>query len=303
MKRIELKSKNSHIFVNFNFLEGNILYIEYPEKVVKIRIYGRINRDFEIITNTNINLLDGDIKVLFYIDEEWSEFLLPLDLKEKKDLVFRYTREGLKYKIILPNNFYDYIGLNYQLNNFDIGIHYYVLDGDDLLDAVIENNLEFEVSDIYLNKQIKIFLDVNKDDLKYSFFILEEKFLYKIDPQFTQPTFKPNLKYIYQNNTSTISLNNNKSTIIQPIFIRTQPLGLIKIYKNIKQTIALNLDIYKAYTELFKLKIGDYVFVNKGYTIDGAIFEVLVGDVENEGSYFILDDNYNLITTGNYNLV
>lgn len=97
-----------------------------------------------------------------------------------------------------------------------------------------------------------------------------------------------------------------KNNIIKPVFFRVDELNDLKIHKNVIENIAINLDVYKNKVELFYLKIGDVSFSEIGRNSTGIIFKInssKLKDVNTSGSYYILNQDNEMVTSGNYNIV
>lgn len=100
-----------------------------------------------------------------------------------------------------------------------------------------------------------------------------------------------------------------KANIQKPIFIKVQNSSKITIHPAVTENIVINLDAYKNKVRVFTLKIKDQVFIEIGRISNGVIFKIvgpkLQFDEENsaEGTYYILDDEGVLVTTGNYTAV
>lgn len=99
--------------------------------------------------------------------------------------------------------------------------------------------------------------------------------------------------------------NDFKNNLTRPVFIRTQASNSIVIHPSATENIAINLREYKNYVETFTLRIADVDFVEYGRQSSNVIFKVvgkqLPEEIEN-GIFYILDDNDEIITTGNYTL-
>lgn len=98
-------------------------------------------------------------------------------------------------------------------------------------------------------------------------------------------------------------ISDSKSNIVKPIFIRTYDTSNIKIHPSVTENICVNLDLYKASVEVFYIKIEDVEFSEIARTSNGVIFKVIGNKLANEvtsGTYYILNENHELVTTGNY---
>lgn len=115
-----------------------------------------------------------------------------------------------------------------------------------------------------------------------------------------------NINAVNKNVVETIKVDNisdYKSHIIQPVFIRVRDSSNIIIHKGINENICINLDPYKSKVSRFIIKIGDNNFKQTSSTSQGIIFKIngaLLKDVNESGTYYILNEDYELVTTGKY---
>lgn len=94
-----------------------------------------------------------------------------------------------------------------------------------------------------------------------------------------------------------------RTNIQQPIFIQAQKADGIEIHRGVREHIALNLDMYRAYTNMFYLRINGIDFPEYARNVYGVIFPIdgnMLGDAPAEGTYFILDANRDTVTNGKY---
>lgn len=95
----------------------------------------------------------------------------------------------------------------------------------------------------------------------------------------------------------------SKSNIILPIFYRVRELGNMVIHPEVNENICINLDAYKSKVSNFILQLEGVKFTEIGTTNSGTIFKV-IGNMlpksQQSGSFYILDQDGNLITTGKY---
>lgn len=101
-------------------------------------------------------------------------------------------------------------------------------------------------------------------------------------------------------------ISDSKSNIIKPIFIRTYDASTINIHPSVTENICINLDLYKANVEVFYIKIEDVEFIENSRIQNGVIFKIIGNKLPNEitsGTYYILNENHELVTTGKYNYI
>lgn len=100
--------------------------------------------------------------------------------------------------------------------------------------------------------------------------------------------------------------NDYKSNIIRPVFFKTQQSGNIQIHTEVNENIAINLDSYKSKVDAFRLRLEGIDFVEVGRNNSGVIFKVIPSKLPKEetmGTYYIIDNNNELVTTGYYEYI
>ena len=97
--------------------------------------------------------------------------------------------------------------------------------------------------------------------------------------------------------------DNSKSNIVIPTFYRVRDLAQVIIHPEVTENICINLDAYKSKVSSFLLKIEGITFKEIGTTPAGTIFKVvgnLLPRTNNVGTFYILDQDGQLVTTGKY---
>ena len=97
-----------------------------------------------------------------------------------------------------------------------------------------------------------------------------------------------------------------KANLIRPVFVKVQEAGTIRLHPLVTENIVLNLDAYKNKVETFILKINTANFYEIGRINTGIVFRIVgsnLAEQEQQGTYYILNENGELVTTGNYILV
>lgn len=95
----------------------------------------------------------------------------------------------------------------------------------------------------------------------------------------------------------------NKNSIIMPVFYRARDLGNIVLHPEVDENICINLDAYKSKVDTFVLQIEGVKFVEMGTTSAGTIFKVIGSMLpkrNTSGTYYILSQDYELVTSGKY---
>ena len=100
--------------------------------------------------------------------------------------------------------------------------------------------------------------------------------------------------------------DNSKSNIIQPVFFKVKDTEKLTLHPAVTENICINLDDYKSKVKSFKLQIEGKIFDQIGVNQYGVLFKITGAMLPNEiktGTYYILNENKVLVTTGKYNYV
>lgn len=100
--------------------------------------------------------------------------------------------------------------------------------------------------------------------------------------------------------------NESKSNIVQPVFFRAKDTETLTLHPMVTENISINLDDYKSKVERFILQIGDCRFDQIGANSYGILFKItanVLPKIATSGIYYILDQNYELVTTGKYSTI
>lgn len=103
----------------------------------------------------------------------------------------------------------------------------------------------------------------------------------------------------------TMDGNRNNSSIIKPVFYKSFESSDISLYRKVKQNIGINLDNYKSKTDKFYILINNTYILEKARVTGNIVFAVdgtTLPEVSS-GTYFVCDQNKELITTGKYNIL
>lgn len=114
-----------------------------------------------------------------------------------------------------------------------------------------------------------------------------------------------NVINVIENKVVTIEKPNNyKSNIIKPIFVKVQDADTIRLHRSVTENISINLDAYKNKVDSFMIKIGDTVYYEIGRFNSGIVFKIIGSSLpDNDGMYYILDQNNELVTSGKYVII
>lgn len=100
--------------------------------------------------------------------------------------------------------------------------------------------------------------------------------------------------------------NESKTNIIQPVFFRATELGSLTLHPLVSENISINLNDYKSKVKNFVLLIEGCKFNQIGANSYGILFKIPANSLPastNNGTYYILDENLELVTTGKYNCI
>ena len=134
----------------------------------------------------------------------------------------------------------------------------------------------------------------------------------EIFSKFTTPDEKINLNNINNmNKTQQIikkyeNVNDAKSNIIQPVFYKARDVNDLIIHPEVTENISINLDSFKSKVNRFIIQIEGCAFNEIGRTGSGVIFKIIGNNLpktKTEGIYYILNEDSELITNGNYKYI
>ena len=97
-----------------------------------------------------------------------------------------------------------------------------------------------------------------------------------------------------------------KANIIKPVFFKTQDGISINIHKEVSENICLPLNIYKSQVDCFYIKVEEAIFSEIGRVPEGVIFKIDAGKLTKStdtGKYYIMNQDYELVTSGEYKYV
>ena len=95
----------------------------------------------------------------------------------------------------------------------------------------------------------------------------------------------------------------SKSGIIQPVFFQARETASLVIHPAVTEVISLNLDAYKSTVSSFILQLEGVKFPELGRTGRGVLFRIagsLLPGEASSGTYYILNESGESVTSGNY---
>lgn len=104
-----------------------------------------------------------------------------------------------------------------------------------------------------------------------------------------------------QNNVIQVNRDgDSKSKIMQTVFFRSTDSSDIIIHKGIVETICINLSKYASKVDSFTIQINGIKFNEIGRISQGSLFEIDGRNVIENGTYYILNSDSKLVTSGKY---
>lgn len=241
------------------------------------------------------------------------------------------------YNDVFENDFQTYMSETYGLNdiysNYDVSLSLVLKDNDNIYKFVTKSissnddilNSFFDKTELSLNwndwrigMQFVMSLDIADSNENEIFSLISEQLPVLVE-NFAYIVAKPekiNLKYVNMNNIQMDIVNkiekhimtvnkisDDNSNIINNVFVISNPIEDLVVYPNITQNIVLQLNGYKNKVTTFYLKIEDSIFSEIGRIHQGVIFKITGSNLSNKtqsGTYFILNENKELVTTGKY---
>ena len=94
-----------------------------------------------------------------------------------------------------------------------------------------------------------------------------------------------------------------RANIYKPIFVKVQETDSIRLHSAVTENIVINLDAYKNKVNSFILKVGDTNYYEIGRINSGIVFKVVGNSLPSEdGIYYILNEDGELVTSGKYTI-
>lgn len=178
---------------------------------------------------------------------------------------------------------------------------------DDTLDSSV---MYLSSNKIILHKELFKYLAIRNvssmsGDIVYPKYYMSEILTY--EEKYSDPIMKIyNINTVNKIQQNVIQMErpaDYKANIIKPVFFKVQPLNDITIHPDVTEQISIDLDAYKSKASSFMLKIEGVTFVEYGRSSTGVIFKIigqsLPGTIS-EGTYYILNQDSELITSGKY---
>ncbi len=102
-----------------------------------------------------------------------------------------------------------------------------------------------------------------------------------------------------------VSTPSSSQGVSVPVFYRAVDLSDIVLRSDITDKIQINLDIYKSKVDSFYIKIGNFYYPEYARITGGVIFSINgteISSVDSSGRYYICNQDYDVVTSGNYTI-
>lgn len=220
-----------------------------------------------------------------------------LALVDADNIYWRYTSANNEEPVISGQNIYIPITSSWQHTTHDKYVDNLKLIG--IINAEIKDSKSAEVFNIDFKTPARSLTQ----DL-YAEILAAYKALPNITLTSSMNIQKPRIiNKTIQQVVEMTSVSDSKANIIQPVFFRVRDLAQIIVHPEVTENICINLDAYKSQVDRFYIKLEGVSFPEIGRTESGIIFKIkgnlLPGELTS-GTYYVLDEDANLITTGKY---
>lgn len=111
-----------------------------------------------------------------------------------------------------------------------------------------------------------------------------------------------NINAVNQIKTNVIKTTHNQKGMnhIKPIFYRTVEASSIVIHPEVTEIICINLDRYNHLVDRFILSVGGVQIPEYGRNNNGVLFRLVQTTMKGQGTYYVLNQDSELITSGKY---
>lgn len=258
-----------------------------------LSFYLDFDSDFNIVPRLSFNsVYDGDFQL--YMAETYGLNKLYEKYSIKTEIVLKDNNNIFR---VINKEIYDNNDIYININKSELDLTWsdWVVGLNFLGTFSIFNEYDEPVLTIYSNE-----LPVTLDKMAYLVSNEEKIELSKIDMNIY------NLDIVNKIDKRIINVTNSgddKSNIINNIFILSNKIDDLIIHPQVTQNILLPLNGYKNKVNTLYLQVEGVIFSEIGRNQQGVIFKVdghLLPNKDVQGSYYILDDNKELVTTGNY---
>lgn len=297
-------------------------------------------RETEPGVYTEMDNYQGGQNSINLADEVTDYLSFRLDDNRNKNTMYDETLEFSAYPVYnssyptTPAGFQQYIQETYLLDHYTMKMEFVVQDDENVYKCIEKtvldpwqtinrDDIKFDSWDgyhegMYIRAFLNMYLEPEDEEpfiylVSNPIILTQELCSYLVGDN---PINKVYLESVNMNNYTINAVNkvqqniiqldrpdNYKANIIKPIFFRARELASLIIHPAVTEQICINLDQYKSKVDTFIIKIENTSFVEYGRTAAGVIFRIDGSHLPNQvksGVYYILNQDSELITTGQY---
>lgn len=315
LKENNYKDNSSSLYISLKIMDNdNLDNLQWIGGQNSIPLY---KDDMRFVISTNINEIIGTspaIKCNILYPERFES------ISEYLESNYGITNFSFRYSLVIGNESMLYYmcesvptnKLNYSFdkksleNIFENRNSKYLIDGKEWREGIfitcsVDILNEYGESILYLlSNELPLTFDI------ISYFInTNDNDIYNINLDLVNMEVF-NINAINKIENKTIHIDTTcgvKSNIIQPVFFKSLRVMDLIIHPDVTETISINLDDYKSKVETFIIQIENVQFIEIGRNATGILFKIigkkLPGSLNN-GTYFILNEKYEMVTSGKY---
>lgn len=267
--------------------------------------------DFELYLAETYGMWCTDENGNYIIDEDTGEYI-PKDMCVVYELVIRDKENIFDYHNIITGPINTHIFLKPDIqkdwNWYKSGL-------------IMQGSIEvFDVTDIepddmnldYLRSHLIPFINELSNEIPLN--INQYRFLVPVNEEFGEQRINLHTVNMIEYNVDVVNKINKqivnikrpedyKANIIKPVFIRTNPIENIILYPVVTSNISINLHKYMSSVEIFYIRIEGVDFIEIDRQNGNVIFQIagnLLPNETTEGTIYILNQDFELVTTGHY---
>lgn len=256
--------------------------------------FNKSNTNPCLTAQLNFNkIYNNDLQQYLLETYNMNDFNMTIELVVKDDNnIYKYlTKSGKSRQVEFNINELEFTNWNQYLP----GMKFYAI-------ATIQNTesdefiLEFRSNEIFITKEL------------FKFLIIKPLNITNINLNtIDMINYKCNIVNKIQKNIVKIDKPSDyKNNIIKPVFFRTQELSDLQLHGAVTENISINLDSYKNKVDIFYLNVNGTLFQEIGRNNSGVIFKIVGNKINKSvksGNYYILNQDQEMVTFGNYTLL
>lgn len=320
LKENNYKDNSSSLYISLKVMDNdNLDNLQWIGGQNSIPLY---KDDMRFVISTNINEIIGTsptIKCNILYPERFESISKYLESNYGiTNFSFRYSlvigNEDMIYYMCesLPTNELNYSFDKKSIENiFENSDSKYLIDGKEWKEGIfitcsVDILGEDNESILYLlSNKLPLTMDMMSYFLKPKTTLAGLDNIYNINlDAINMDVFNINAINKIENKTIHVGTTNDiKSHIIQPTFFKSLHVMDLIIHPDVTETISINLDDYKSKVDTFIIQIENTQFIEVGRNATGVLFKIIgkkLPGVLNNGTYFILNEKYEMVTSGKY---